>query len=203
MFKTTHLCLRANHCTASFTLFLWILCLKCGFQVFAPWSVGVGLGLRRPSVSLGLKSFPSLERCVSDGCKEKESVMRILGGLYRRLPLGKTSFLWSIFHHCPVLFSFQIHFVVVQQAVLHSPACSCLNFNYCFQSAVKIKGNAYYKHCLLFINVLITGRGVYSCDVLVCHAGWGCLGSFLVKTMGQISSWGNLCFHGVRHTHPC
>lgn len=96
MFKTMHLCLRANDCTASFTLFLWILCLKCGFQVFAPWSVGVGLGLRRPSVSLGLKSFPSLERCVSDGCKEKESVMG--------LPLGKTSFLWSIFFHCPVLF---------------------------------------------------------------------------------------------------
>lgn len=35
MFKTTHPCLRTNGCTPSFPLSMWILCLQCGFEVFA------------------------------------------------------------------------------------------------------------------------------------------------------------------------
>ena len=69
MFKTTHPCLRPNHRTASFRLSMWILCLKCGFEVFASrQSTGPVPGLRRASVPLHLTSFPARSATQQAAC---------------------------------------------------------------------------------------------------------------------------------------
>lgn len=50
--------------------------------------------------------------------------------------------------------------------------------------------------------MLIAVWGIYSCAVLACHTDGGCIESFFGKAMGQICSWGSLCFHGVIPVYP-
>lgn len=65
-----------------------------------------------------LVALPSQEGCASDGCKAKESVIKISGELYSSQSPEKKSFLRSVFLCCCVLLTLWTRFVLVQQAVV-------------------------------------------------------------------------------------